>query len=409
MKKSPSPTKLSGATGQATWTDMSKTIILAEAQTASIDMCETAWTPNPSGDVTVTRTPVATEGKEGSYCMKFVFDSAPQVNTMQAYFATGALDLSSWYRISFWIKSDIALVANNIIITLCSNADGTGIVDTFTIPAGTVVSNSSWTPITLIRNGGGALGSSIASIAINTGSSITGLASKAIYVDNFLACTLTGLNLLSLITKNSAEQGGAEGLYPIQSINGTTVMIDNGTTTKATQGRGYTTSGTSPETVDTYFREGFNVRAGGVSTIWSFSDSGTANSNLELQGGFDPLTNLQDGETIFDGASSTGILLSSTSKQYWTVNWIQTWRYMIGLYLQGTGCSNWLIDNFSGGGCGNEPLRMVGPNQVANNLRNLNNNNNNGMMSAYNNVIYEIGNISNNLSRGIYAQAIMHT
>ncbi|MFA6973988.1 MAG: hypothetical protein WC238_04615 [Parcubacteria group bacterium] len=405
VKKSPAATKLSGATGQATWTDKSATVTLVEAQTTNIDMCESAWTSNPTGDVGVTLTAIATEGKEGSYCMKFLFDASPQTSIMQAYFATGALNLSSRYRISFWIMSTVALVANNINITLCSNADGTGVVDTFAIPVSTVFANV-WTPITLERNGSGALGATIASIAINTGSSITGLASKAVYVDDFIACSLTGLNLQSLITKNSLEQGGDEGLYAIQSINGTTVILDNNPSVRAAASTtmGYTTNGTSPETVDTYFREGFKMhRASGVNNIWSLQDSGAAGNYIELQCGYDPVTNQQTGETIMDGLSASGILVNGNSKSYWKINWLQCFRYVIGIYGQGAACTNWIIDNYSGGNCGNEPLRMLAGNQVANNLRNLTNNAANGLYVGYNTFIQYIGNVSNNATKGIYS------
>lgn len=401
MKKSPAPVKLTGATGQATWTDLSKTVTLAEAQTANIDMCESAWTANPAGDATVTLTGVATDAKEGSYCMKIAFDASVQNSIMQAYFATGDLNLSSYYRISFWLKTDLitGIAANQLEVALCSDTAGTTVVDSFPIPASTILGSGYWTPVTITKSGGGTLGASIKSICIRTGSAASGLASKSIYVDDFFACSLTGLSLNSLLTKNSAEQGGAEGLYPIQSINGTTVMIDNSTNAKSNQGRGYT--GTT-ELVDTYFREGFQVRANGVSTIWSFSESGSASSWNELQGGYDPATNLQSGESVFDGLSSTGVLFSSTARQYWKVNWIQCWRYMIGLYLQGTSCNYWLIDNYSGGGCNNEPIRMHGYYQVANNLRNLCNSATQGISAAYNSVIHELGNVSNNMDKGIY-------
>lgn len=401
MKKSPAPVKLSGATGQATWTDLSKTVTLAEAQTADIDMCESNWTAAAGSDVTPSLVGVATDAKQGSNCVKLLFDAAVQNSILQAYFATGTLDLSSYYRISFWLKTDLitGIAANQLEVALCSDVAGTTVVDSFPIPASTIL-GTYWTPVTITKSGGGALGSSIKSICIRTGSAASGLASKFIYVDNFIACSLTGLSLQSLITKNSAEQGGAEGLYPIQSISGTTVMIDNNTATRANEGRGY--SGTT-ETVDTYIRGAFSVRANGVSTIWSFMESGASSGWNELQGGYDPATNLQDGESIFDGLSGTGVLFSTTARQYWKVNWIQTHRYMIGLYLQGVDVKYWLIDNFSGGGMGNEALRMLGYNLVANNLRNITNCATSGISMQYNAVVHEIGNASNNMTKGVYA------
>src|SRR5512138_3120467 len=67
IAKSPAPYSI----GNATWNDLSKTVTLATAQTATVELCEAAWTANGAGDTTVALTGVATDAKEGSYCMKF--------------------------------------------------------------------------------------------------------------------------------------------------------------------------------------------------------------------------------------------------------------------------------------------------------------------------------------------------
>ena len=102
-------------------------------------------------------------------------------------------------------------------------------------------------------NKGSALGSSIQSVALYA---IADPGTPTILLDNIIACKASSsadaLSLTSLISKNSAASGGDEGWYPIQSINGTTVLLDNGPAINANAGRGY--YGTT-ETVATYKRE----------------------------------------------------------------------------------------------------------------------------------------------------------
>ncbi len=333
IAKSPAPTSI----GNATWNNLSKVVTLVEAQTLNIDMCETACTTNGSGDITVTRTAVATDGKEGSYCMKLAFDSSPQTSIMEAYYATGELNLSAYQKISFWIKNSGAVTAGTMRIALCSDVAGSTPVDYFDIPA--IPSISRWIPLTLTKSGGGNLGASIKSIALYTDAAVTGLASKYIYVDDFIACTTNGLNLQSLISKNTLEQStvgsanyGNEGWYGIQSINGTAILLDNDTNTKGNAGMGY--SGTT-ETVATYKRETIKTTLASVAgdAVQNVQDSGTVGSNIEFQGGWNISTTEQDGETFFDGLNGFGYGIYLTTKNYITINHINNYRYSTGIYL----------------------------------------------------------------------------
>ena len=317
IAKSPAPTILGGATGHATWTNLSKTVTLADAQTATIDLCESAWTAGAGGDVTVAATGVATTAKEGSYCMKLTFDAAPQASIMEAYKATGTLDLSAYQKISFWIQNSGAVTAGTLRIALCSDNAGATPVDYFYIPA--IPSTARWLPLTLTKSGGGNLGSSIQSIALYTDSAVTGLASKFVYLDDIIACTTAGLNLQSLISKNALETGGTEVWYAIQSINGVTVLLDNNTPCKSNAGRGYSTTGTSPETVDTYIRE--TVKLDMVTTDAGKSqellDSGTfAGGNIQFLGGYD-ITDAtgatRNGITFWDALNSYGCIYSKNN------------------------------------------------------------------------------------------------
>ena len=425
IAKSPAPSSI----GNATWTNLSKIVTLASVQNLNIDLCETAWTG--AGDTTIERTAVATDAKEDSYCMKLTLDAAVQASILQAYFATGELDLSAYQKISFWIKNSGAIVADNWIVNLCSDVAGATVVDSFLIPA--IPSTLRWIPFTLTKEGGGNLGASIKSIAIYSGGTTTGMASKYIYVDDFIACTANGLNLQSLISKNSAEQGGAEGWYGIQSIDGVTVLLDNNTNTKGNAGRGYSTSGTTPETVTTYKRETIKTVLASASTtqVQAIMDSGSlAVGNIQFQGGYDITTNEQTGETFFDGLNGFGYGIYLSSKTYITLNYINVVRYTTGLYfIQSNNntiitlsnannntyagvffavlCSNNTIITLSNANNNSQAGVNHSTNSMNNKIITLSNVNNNSYGIYYyslcnNNIITTLSNINNNASYGIY-------
>lgn len=353
IAKSPDPVKLSGATGQATWTSLSKTVTFAEAQTANICMCEADWTVVNA--TSAAKQAVATDAKEGAYCVKVVEDGTPGANQVQAYWATGDLTLSDYQAISFWIKLEPSAGiadANRWEINLCSNADGTGDVDVFPIPFINVSTTSGWIPLTITRNGGGNLGSStIKSINISNGSS-SPTASKYILLDDIIAVKVPGVNLCSVIGKNSLAQGGDEGWYGIQSINGTTCMLDGGTNCKGNAGQGYFTTGTSPETVDTYFRETIFASWAGycyepTTYIYDIQDSGIRGNNISFLGGYnttDATGATCDGETILDGRNGIGYCIGDNGSAFITMDHISFFRYGSGLKST-SNTKDWTINN----------------------------------------------------------------
>ncbi len=400
IAKSSAPTSL-GTTG--IWTNLSKTVTLGAAQTLNIDLCEVAWTANPLGDTTVALTGVATDAKEGSYCMKLTLDAAPQTSIMQAYYATGALNLSSYQKISFWIKNSAAIIANNWKVCLCSDALGAVVVDTFYITA--IPSTTRWLPLTLTKDGGGNLGNAIASIAIYT-DTVAPTASSNILVDDFIVCTTNGLNLQSLISKNSVEQGGTEGWYGIQSINGTTVLLDNDTNTKANAGRGY--SGTT-ETVTTYKRETIKTTMASSSTyaVQDIKDNGSlAVGNIQFQGGYDTSTSLQTGETFFDGLNGYGHGIYFDSRSYTTLNYLNVCRYNYGITYDSGSTNNTIttINNTNNNTTSGVYYIYSSNNNIITTISNANNNNDYGIYSkniSSNNKIVTVSNVNNNNSNGI--------
>jgi hypothetical protein len=156
ISKTADPTSI----GNATWTSKSATVTLATAQTETLYL-DGSWTLANSATVTTTTT-----RKQGSNAAQITTPASTATATKYAYYATGTLDLSSYDAITFWFRNNTSAVAdaNRYTIRLCSDTIGDTTVDTFAIPA--IPSTTRWVPFTLTRNGGGALGSSIQSIAL---------------------------------------------------------------------------------------------------------------------------------------------------------------------------------------------------------------------------------------------------
>jgi len=394
IAKSPAPTSI----GNATWTNLSKTVTLASAQTATIELCETAWTA--ANGATVTRQSVATDAKEGSYSMQITAPASPATSTLYAYYTIASTDFSAYQKLSFWLKNEVAVSAGNWSICLCSDTAGATVIDTFQIPA--VASTGRWLPLTLTKVGGGNLWSAIQSIALYS-DTVAPTASKYVRVDDFVACTTSGLNLQSLISKNSAEQGGTEGWYGIQSINGTTILLDNDTNALANAGRGY--SGTT-ETVATYKRETIKTALASAATtvVQQVQDSGTLGSNIEFQGGWNTSTTIQDGETFFDGLNGNGYGLYLNGKSHITFNYLNVYRYNYGVYYY-TNSSNNTITTLSNAN-NNANYGVCYGNSNNNTIITLSNANNNsyGVYYGYssNNTIITLSNANNNANYGVY-------
>lgn len=294
IMKSPGPFSL-GQT--ATWTNVSKTVTLTTAVTANIDTCETAWTASAN----VTSTADTSQFKEGSKSAKHVI-AAGFTTGLISYFATGTLDLSGYKQVSFWMFPNLAIAAaGNLQLWLCSDTAGTIAVNVVNLPA--CSSTVSWIPVTVDL--GTALGSAIKSISLNAPSVDPG--ALTIYLDNIIACKDStsddALSLTSLIGKNTNIDW-----YPIQSINGTTIKIDNGVNTLGSAGKGY--FGTT-ETVTTYRIEGhkrLGTAAYPISAVefdrFTNSKSGSAANPIIVSGGWnstDMTTQDAGALSIWDG------------------------------------------------------------------------------------------------------------
>jgi hypothetical protein len=384
IAKSPDPTSI----GSATWNNLSKTVTLASALTANVDLCDAAWTAAAN----VTTSTNTSYFKQGSCCLQVAAYAAFTTGKM-AYKALGSVvDFSAYQQLSFWLRTSAVLAANTLKLCLCSDTTGDTIVDEFVVPA---IDSSAYNYAFTIDKGS-ALGSAIQSVALYA---TIDPATTTFLIDNIIACKASSaadaLSLTSLISKNSAASGGEEGWYPIQSINGTTVLIDNGPPTNASAGRGY--FGTT-ETVTTYKREAFRV----AYTACAIQDSGSSGNIIEFQGGYNTSSGDQDGETFFDVGTGRGAGIDFTSKSYVLTNRINMVRAAYGAYLgSATYCE---VTSHSLCGNGSAGVYIYGASFCKVDVKNTNNNTGTGVLYAgTNNVGNEItlNNANNNTNYGI--------
>jgi hypothetical protein len=331
-------------TGAATGTALNvnaKTVKLATAQTKTVNNCNTAFTAANGATVTLG---TANYNKEGYGYLEVTSPAVSASNTLYAYQSLGsAQDFSAYQELTFWYTSAGFINANNWKICLCSDAVGATIVDTFLVPSSNVQNNPN--PLSLTRVGSGNLGSSIQSIAIYSGSSLT--TSSIIRLDNFQAATTGGLNLTGLISPVASNTDQYDN-YGIQSINGTLVLLDNTNTTVSTAGRGY--YGTT-QTTTTYFRQP-NSNSSLYSQITNGSNLvtpavlGTAALPITWSGGWNTSTTTQDGMTvILNGGNNNMIQLVNYT--YWenigVLRGSTAYRNSAGSYTYG-----WKITNCFG-------------------------------------------------------------
>lgn len=365
IAKSPDPTSL-GQT--ALWTDLSRAVVLQTgALTANIDLCEIAWTASAS--VTAT---ASTTRKEGTYSCSLAIAAAFTTGLVAfRLIDVAGIDFSAYQQVSFWIRSSVAIAAGVLTLDLCSDVAGAVSVNSIAIPA--VPGINKWQVVTV--DTAGALGNAIKSISVNA---ISDPGTPTILIDNILACKASGsadsLTLSSLISKNSAAQGGTEGWFGIKSINITAIQLDNDTDSSSGAGRGY--SGVT-ETVTTYKRETIKTTVASVAgtLVQSVQDSGTFGNDIKFQGGWDTATTIQDGETYFDGQNGFGYGLYLISKSYTTLNYLNFCRYYYGIYYY-TACQNNTITTLSNSNNNSVGVfyDFVCANNTINTLYNINNN-----------------------------------
>ena len=318
----------------ATFTNKSATVTLTSAVTANITL-DGAWTA--SANVTCT---TSSTRKEGSNSSSIAIASGFTTG-LAAYKAFTATDFSSYQQISFWIQANATVSGSVLRVDLCSDNAGVTAVDSFTITR--ALAQNAWTSFTMDK--GSALGSSIQSVALTC---LSDPGTVTILIDDVIACksvaSADSLNLNSLIGKN-------DGIWwPIMSINGTTVVIDEDPAQAASSvGRGY--SGTTASTT-IYKREVQSTAAAATAStvVDRFAGtSGTAGNVVTISGGWNTTDmTTQTGETFLTGNDGLGIGFDMSGKNYVTLSKLGLVRYTNGFTCPrsgGSSSTNNIIDS----------------------------------------------------------------
>lgn len=280
-----------------TFTNQSITTALASSVTQSIYL-DGAWTASAN----VTASTDTTNKKQGSNAASLAIASGFTTGKV-AYYATGTLDLSAYQQISFWIRSSAALAASVLRVDLCSDTAGATPVNSFTIDQALVAGIYAC----FTYDNGSALGSSIKSIALTA---LSDPATPTILIDNVIAClapsNALALTLNSLIGKNDGVW------YPIKSIVGTAVIIDNNVNSLAGAGRGYWGITGS---YALYKRECITLTTATAATTVLQNYAGAAGSSgnvVTISGGWDTTDmSTQPGETWVDARNGAGNLFGA--------------------------------------------------------------------------------------------------
>lgn len=290
--------------------------------TAIVDACTLAFVPFSDA----TEIGAQGSGRIGSVFKGFGIDAG--VRTAWKSIAPGTL--AAYQGISFH-GSINTTIADEWRICLCSDTDGLVIVDEFRPLTG-----SYGAPARVFRQGGGNLGASIQSIAVYTGATSGG----SIYdLDNIIAVKTDGLYHGSLISKNAAEYGGAEQWHTIMSIDDDVLVLGVGSSSGEVSGSignstliGY--RGTT-EVVATYIRDCILLHhndIGETDTANSVMASGSPTNTIAYSGGWDPINEIQNGQTFYDGITFTGYGITLSEKQFISLDRFTLVRYGYGVY-----------------------------------------------------------------------------
>lgn len=286
----------------SSWTNNSDTVTLSSAATLVIEdaTSTTGWTA--STDISLA---AQSPRKLGTGALQITAASGFTTGKMVYYTFGSAQDFSSYDSISLWVYPSVNRASGFYTITLCSDTAGSTPVDTFTFPA---ITASRWNALKIDKDGGGSLGSSIQSIAINA---VSDPGTSVLVVNNIFACTDV-LNLQTVIGKGNTD---GSRWYPIMSISGTTIKLDN----HSTNASGYTYEGTTQSGITTYTRSAIATAAVTASTtvIFTINESGTVSGGaITYSGGWDMSTNTRTGQTWYNGICGYGVLCGLASRAF---------------------------------------------------------------------------------------------
>jgi len=286
VAKSPDSVSL----GNATWTPNSDTIALASAKTYTLDNFTDITDWNVS--TYISKYTDSTYWKIGNYALKLYIQSSFTTGKAAWKDLGSSIDLSSYTKLNVWIRPLSNISANALKICLCSDANGDTIVDEFIIPYD--IKANYWHAVTLSKNGGGSLGSSIRSVAIYV---ISDVGSCYVTFDNLFVGNDLGLQ--SLIAKSTRNKLW----YAIRSIDGTNIVIGD-ISNYGTSGAHKFGIDKAEETVETLCRNPIVTDI--PSSYSSHVQEATYNKKVTIKGGFNTSSDTQDGYTFYSGVNGWG-------------------------------------------------------------------------------------------------------
>lgn len=326
VAKTPEPTPI----GSCVWTYKSPTVTIPAGLVASV-YDSGAWTAAVATGSSITTTPAS---KVGSLAAMITCSTSPSLNTLQAYVTVGGgsgLDLSAFEQLSFWFRSSSdANLAGNWKLCLCSDTAGAVVVNSFPVPA--AVGLTYFFPSTI--DNGAPLGSAIKSVALYS-DTVLANANSVVIISQIIACKASSSpNSISLTSFISTHNGsGTDPFFAIQSITGTTLVVDVVTNTNAGDpNRGW--SGSSG-TFTTYKRETTKTIMiyGSGAAAQNVYDGGSAGSPVLYSGGWDKTTTTQSAwsQTHFDGRNNQGCAVDlNTGKTFLSFERMSFSRYYSG-------------------------------------------------------------------------------
>lgn len=277
--------------GNSTWATSSNIITLTSS-TSLIDNCEANWQPVPAGFVAQGDTLFNMQGSSANGVRRTTSFSALLQNTRLAYRqTTSTLNLSSFTAITFVIinLSSIAIINNNFKLCLCSDTIGSTIVDTFPIVFGEILGPNRYFYMTISRQGGGALGSSIRSIALYTHTVTTGIATSlfSLCFDNISAINnTTSINLNSILYHSASNE-----YWQIKNIEQNNVVTLDFSTGRSVNLNNSKTYAGPNRTIPLRAINYQNSRLSGSSPI--------IDRSISIVGGWNKSSNIVDGATVF--------------------------------------------------------------------------------------------------------------
>lgn len=305
--KTPDPVSI----GNVTWTAGTSYpgyMTAASSVATLVDDCESGWVS--SGSPTVTH--VATSKRVGTNSVNIVIGAGTS-GKLAYKTLPSTMDLSGSSRISFWVRFSIANNATGgsiFQIKLCSDSAGATAVNTITLPSWYFLVG--WVPVTI--DTGSAFGSGINSIALYSSSATPAV---TINIDNI---TVTGTGASSLaLTDLIAKNDGLGRYFDIMGLDGTKIYIGSVINTALTfsvaspSNCQYYWDPAGTQTVDTVKR---SVQP--TQTLVQISSqslavqvalpivSNTNATTIYFRGGYNTNTNTVDGETWWDGSTSSG-------------------------------------------------------------------------------------------------------